>query len=183
LEKQYAEKGITTLGEMRDLVPEVENISHHKYSLFIVKDVEKRTFNIVVADEDKVFEINIKYDNISAPDKVKFHKQTSDMLYFDYLSLSLKNSKLSSYAIKLEGKMWQEKESSRAWRTWVRRLEYEGPQGLKYSLDEKDKLIQSLKKKLKMPTTKHLQTTKLVSLEQEKETLCQETLGYKARML
>jgi hypothetical protein len=183
LAKQYAEKGNTALGEMRDLVPEVENISQHKYSLFTVRDVEKRTFNIAVADEDKVSEIKIKYDNISAPDKVKFHKHTSDMLYSDYLSLSLKNSKLSSYAMKLEGQLRQEKASSRAWQTQVKRLESEGPQGLKSSLDEKDKLIQSLKKKLKMPATEHPQTTELVALEQEKETLHQETLDYKARVL
>jgi hypothetical protein len=159
LEKQYAEKGNIALGEMRDLVPEVENISQHKSSLFTVRDVEKRTFNIAVADEDKVSEIKIRYDNISAPDKVKFHKHTSDMLYSDYLSLSLKNSKLSSYAMKLEGQLRQEKASSRAWQTQVKRLESEGPQGLKSSLDEKDKLIQSLKKKLKMSATEHPQTT------------------------
>jgi hypothetical protein len=91
------------LGKMRELVPEVENISQHKYSLFTVRDIEKRTFNIAVADEYKVYEIKIRYDNINALDKVKFHRNTSDMLYSDYLSLRLNNSKLSSYAMKLEG--------------------------------------------------------------------------------
>ena len=37
-----------------------------------------------------------------------------------------------------------------AWKNQVKRLESEGPQGVKSSLDEKDKLIQSLKKKVKM---------------------------------
>jgi hypothetical protein len=93
------------MGEMRDLVPKVENISQHKSSLFTVRDIEKSTFNIAVADEDKVSEIKIKYDNINAPNKVKFHRNTSDMLYSDYLSLILKNSKLSSYEIKMEGQL------------------------------------------------------------------------------
>jgi hypothetical protein len=84
LEKYYCKKGNIALGEMRDLVPEVENISQHKYSLFTVRDVEKRTFNIAIADEDKVSKLNIRYDNISGTDKVKFHKHTSDMLYSDY---------------------------------------------------------------------------------------------------
>jgi hypothetical protein len=79
---------------MRELVPEVENISQHKSSMFTVRDIEKRTFNIAVADEDKVSEIKIKYDNINALDKVKFHRNTSDMMYSDYLGLILKNSKL-----------------------------------------------------------------------------------------
>jgi hypothetical protein len=113
--RKYVEKGNMAMGEMRDLAPEVENISQHKSSLFTVRDIEKRTFNIEVADEDKVSEIKIKYDNISSPDKVKFHRNTSDMLYFDYLSLRLKNSKLSSYAMKLEGHLRQEKSSIRAW--------------------------------------------------------------------
>ena len=55
LEKQYADKGNTALGEMRDLVPEVENISQHKYSLFTVRDVENMTFYIAVADEDNLW--------------------------------------------------------------------------------------------------------------------------------
>jgi hypothetical protein len=39
LEKQYVEKGNMAMSEMRELVPEVENISQHKYSLFIVRDI------------------------------------------------------------------------------------------------------------------------------------------------
>jgi hypothetical protein len=91
LTKKYAEKGNLAMIEMRELTPEVENISQHKFSLFTVRDVEKKTFNIAIADEDKVSEIKLKYKNISALDKVKFHGNTSDMLYPDYLGLSLKN--------------------------------------------------------------------------------------------
>jgi hypothetical protein len=183
LEKHYADKGNIALGEMTDLVPKVENISQQKSSLFTVRDIEKRTFNIGVVYEDKVSEIKIRYDNISAPDKVKFHKNTSDMLCSDYLSLSLKNSKLSSYAMKLEGQLRQEQASSRSWQTHVKRMESEGPQGVKYSLDEKDKLIQILKKKLKISTIEHPQTTKLIALEHENETFRQEALDYKDREL
>jgi hypothetical protein len=164
LTKQCVNKGTIALGEMRDLVPEVENISPHKSFLFIVRDVEKITFNITVSYEYKVFEINIRYDNISDLDKVKFHKHTNDMLYSDYLILSLKNSKLSSYEMKLEGHLRREKASRRAWQNQVKRMESEGPQGLKSLLDEKDKLIQSMKKKLKMFSTENPQTTELVSL-------------------
>jgi predicted nucleic acid-binding Zn-ribbon protein len=54
---------------------------------------------------------------------------------------------------------------------------------MKSLLDEKDKMIHSLKKKLKMPSTKHPQTTELVALEQEKETFWKEALDYKAKFL
>jgi hypothetical protein len=103
LAKQYVEKGNLAMSEMRELIPEIENISQHKSSMFTIRDIEKKTFNIAVADEDKVYEIKLKYENISAPNKDKFCRNTSDMLYSDYLGLSLKNSKLSTYAIKLEG--------------------------------------------------------------------------------
>jgi hypothetical protein len=62
-------------------------------------------------------------------------------------------------------------------------LESEGPQGVKASLDEKDKIIEGLKKKLKMSPTEHPQATKLAALEQEKETFRQEALNYKAKVL
>jgi hypothetical protein len=48
--------------------------------------VERKTFNIAVADDDKVSEIKMHYENIGAPEKVNFHKNASDMLYLDYLS-------------------------------------------------------------------------------------------------
>ena len=116
LAKQYAEKGNLDMGEMRELIPEVENISQHKSSMFTVTDIEKRTFNIAVVDEDKVSETKLKYEKISALDKVKFHKNTNDMLYSDYLGLSLKNSKISTNAIKSEGKLRKEKASNRGWK-------------------------------------------------------------------
>jgi hypothetical protein len=78
-------------------------------------------------ETDKVSDIKLKYENIGALDKVKFQKNISDMLYSDYLGLSLKNSKLLTYVINLEGKLRQEKTSSRAWKTQVKRIESEGP--------------------------------------------------------
>ena len=62
-------------------------------------------------------------------------------------------------------------------------MEYEGPQGVKSTLDEKEKMIQSLKKKLNMSSTKHPQTIELAALEKEKETFRQEALNYKAKVL
>jgi hypothetical protein len=52
-----------------------------------------------------VSEVKLHYENISAPDKVKFHRNTSDMLYSDYLGLSLNISRLTNHALKLEGQL------------------------------------------------------------------------------
>jgi hypothetical protein len=54
---------------------------------------------------------------------------------------------------------------------------------LKASLDEKDKMIQSLKKRLKMAPTDHPQIAELATLEHEKEIFRQEALDYKAKLL
>jgi FtsZ-binding cell division protein ZapB len=62
-------------------------------------------------------------------------------------------------------------------------LESEGPQGVKASLDEKEKMIQSLKKKLRMSSTEHPQKTELASLEKDKETFRQEEVNYKDKVL
>jgi hypothetical protein len=61
--------------------------------------------NIVVEDEDKVSKIKLHYENIGSPDKVKLHKNASDMLYANYLSLSLRVLKLKSHALKLVGQL------------------------------------------------------------------------------
>jgi hypothetical protein len=54
---------------------------------------------------------------------------------------------------------------------------------VKSSLEEKDKMIQILKKKLKVSATEHPQTTELDVIEQEKEAFRQDALNYKAKVL
>jgi hypothetical protein len=83
---QYVVKGSMANSEIRDLLPKVENMSHHKASLLSVRVVEIKTFNIAVANDDKVSEVKMHYENIGDPDKVKFHGNVSGMLYSDYLS-------------------------------------------------------------------------------------------------
>jgi hypothetical protein len=50
-------------------------------------------------------------------------------------------------------------ETNKSWKTQITRLESEGSQGVKSLLDEKDKIIQILKKKLNMSAIEHPQTT------------------------
>jgi hypothetical protein len=114
LMNQYVVKRSIANSEIRDLLPEVEMTSQHKDSLLAVRDVEKKTFNIAVTDDDKVCEIKMHYENVATPDKVKFHRNSSDMLYSDYLILALKVSILTTYASKLDGQLKQEKVSSKA---------------------------------------------------------------------
>jgi hypothetical protein len=115
LAKKYAVKGSMAMSEIRELILEVENISQNRSSMFSVRDIENKTLNIAISDEDKVSEVKLHYENISPLDNVKFHRNTSDMLYLDYLGLSLKVSRLKTHALKLEGQLRQDKASNRAW--------------------------------------------------------------------
>ena len=117
LMNQYVVKGSMANSEIRDLFPEVEKISQCKASLFLVRDVERKTFNITIEDDDKVFEIKMHYENIGALDKINFHKNVDDILYLEYLSLGLRVSILKTHALKLDGQLKQEKASSKAWQT------------------------------------------------------------------
>jgi hypothetical protein len=103
LMKQYVVKGSMANSKIRYLLPEVEKMSQHKASLLLVMDVETKTFNIAVVDDDKVFDFKMNYENIGAPDKVKFHRNFSDMLYSDYLSLGLRVARVTTHAHKLDG--------------------------------------------------------------------------------
>jgi hypothetical protein len=180
---QYIVNASMANNEIRDLFPEVEKISQHNSSLLSVIYVKRKTFNIAIEDDDKVSEIKMHYENIGTPDKVKFHKNSSDMLYSDYLMLSLKVSRLKTLALKIDGKLKQEKASNKAWQTQFKRLEFEGPQGVQASLDEKDKIIQGLKKKLNISPIEHPQAIEMDTLEKDKETFRQEALNCKAKVL
>ena len=50
-------------------------------------------------------------------------------------------------------------------------------------LEEKDNTIQVLKKKLKVPNTKHVQSSELFALQEEKEKVYQEMMDYKGKSL
>jgi hypothetical protein len=114
---QYVLKGSMANIKIRDLLPKVEKISQHKTSLLSIMDVERKIFNIVVADDDKVSEIKMNYQNIVSLDKVKFHINVSGMLYSDYLILGMRVARLITHALKLYGQVKQEKESNKAWMT------------------------------------------------------------------
>jgi hypothetical protein len=117
LAKKYVVKGSLAMSEIRELILEVENVSKHRSSLFSVGYIEKKTLNITIADDDKVSEVKLHNEKFNAPDKVKFHRNTTGMLYLDYLDLRLKFSRLKTSALKLEGHLRQDKASNRAWQT------------------------------------------------------------------
>ena len=133
--------------------------------------------------------MRIRMDQLNVPDKIHFHKQTNEIIYNDLLQSTLNISRLETRVSKLLGQLEQEKAENKAWQVQVKRLESdimvvgEEPskiQPIKKLPDEKGNTIQVLRKQLKIATTKHIQNTKLTTLQQEKDSLQQEIINYKA---
>ena len=54
-------------------------------------------------------------------------------------------------------------------------------QAIKRLLEEKDNALQVLKKKLKIPSSEHVQSSELVALQEEKDKIHQEMMEYKGK--
>ena len=103
-----------------------------------------------MTDDNKVSEIKIKMDQINMPDKLHFHKQSTEVLYSDLIQTTLSNKKLETRVMKLEEQLKKEKEMNRGWKTHVKKLETNlmvvggkprNMQPIKKLLDGKEKTI------------------------------------------
>lgn len=84
-------------------------MSQDKISLITVIDHENNTFNIVVADKNKVSKVKIRLYKINMPNKIHFHNKTSDIIYVDLLQSTFDISKMETKVSKLEGSLNRKK--------------------------------------------------------------------------
>ena len=131
-------------------------------------------------------------EKIGLPHKINFHKQASEILYFDLLKFYLNKNKLEAKVIKLEEQIKREKSASKGWKTQVKKLEIDlisisskptEKKSNKKLIEEKDKLIESLQKKLKGSTTDHPYTKETMVIQAKNEELKKENLELKAKLL
>ena len=73
------------------------------------RDAERNTLKFVVVSDNKVFEMEVKLDKISVPDKIQLHKQTRDVIYSDLLHATVKITKLQYLVDKMEIELKHEK--------------------------------------------------------------------------
>ena len=94
--------------------------------------------------------------------------------------------------IKLEEQIKREKVASKGWKTQVKKLETDlvnlgskpnEKKSNKKLIEEKDKLIESLQKKLKGSTIDHPQTEEIMVIQAKKEELKKENLEIKDELL
>ena len=107
--EQYSQKRFQALEENQRLLIEVRNISSDKISLLIVKDPTRNVLNFALTEEKKVTEVKIKMDKVNILDKILFHKQNNEMIYYDLLHMSLNKNKLENKVERLEKQLKKKK--------------------------------------------------------------------------
>ena len=146
--------------EMRKIVP-------GKIPLLVVREADNNVFRIATNDKEGVSQVRIQMDEVGLPDKINFHKQASKILYSNLLKSNLSKTKMEEKVIKLEEQVRREKIASKGWKTQVKKLEADlvnlgsvptEKKSNKKLIEENDKLIEILQKKLKGVASDHPQT-------------------------
>ena len=71
-------------------------------SLLTVKDPNWNVLNFPLTEEEKVTEVKIQMAKVNIHDKILFHKQTNEMIYYNLLHMSLNKNKLENKVDRLE---------------------------------------------------------------------------------
>ena len=136
--------------------------------------------------------MEVRLDKISVPDKILLHKETGDIIYSDLLHAMVRVNKLQVLVDKLEVQLKHEKVENKANSIQIKKLkaniicsrsEIGNTQGIKRLLEEKDNVHQVLKKRLKIPSTEHVQSSELLPLQEEKDRIHQDMMEYKGKTI
>ena len=124
--------------------------------------------------DKKVADMEVRLDKISVLDKIQLHKQTGDIIYSYLLHAMMKINKLQVLVDKLEVQLKHKKIESKANSIQINKLQVDvislgdeprSTQATRRILEEKDNTIQVLKKKLKIPSSEHVQSSELLTLQ------------------
>ena len=160
------------------MLPRVRNLYSPKKSLISARDTERNTFKLAMVNDKKMTEMEVRLDKISVPDKIQLHKQTSDIIYSDLLQAMMRINKLQILVDKLEIQLKHERVENKANTIQIKKLqgdiisssnERDNTQAVIRMLEEKDNSLQVLKKRLKIPGSEHVQSSKLLALQEEKD--------------
>ena len=88
--------------ETLKLYVDVRKISSKDVSLVTLRDHVQNTLKLVVTTENKVAEMRIDIKNMRVLDMIHLHKKTGEVIYSDFLKVTLKVSRLESSKTKVE---------------------------------------------------------------------------------
>ena len=134
---------------------------------------------------NKVSEVNVNLENIPTTDMIHLHREIGDIIYTKLLKSTLQVSKLESNKKKFQDLLQKEKVDNKALKEELLKVDGQSGKGAvaQNLFDEKEKEVQVLKKKLKIPSTQLIQTSELTKFEKEKEALNTELINCKAKLL
>ena len=141
------------------------------------RDAERNTFKLAMVSDKKVSKMEVRLDKISVPDKIQLHKQTRDIIYSDLLHAMVRINKLQALVDKLEVQLKHEKVENKPNFIQIKKLQADiissgnesgNTQAVRKLLEEKDNTLQVLKKRLKIPSREHVQSSELLALQEEK---------------
>ena len=104
----------------------------------------------------------------------------------------MKINKLQVLVDKLEVQLKHKKIENKANSIQIKKLQADvissgdepgNTQAIKRLLEEKDNALHVLKKKLKIPSSEHVQSSELLTLQEEKDRIQQEMMEYKGKMV
>ena len=113
----YIELRKKSLAEAQKQMSSLIKESDEKVSLMTVRDSTTGSLSLAVSDEDKLSELRLDMKQLSAPDKIWFHKQVSEVLYADLTKETLAHKKAKKKMAKLEAQLKQEKDQNKVWAT------------------------------------------------------------------
>lgn len=131
-------------------------------------------------------------DQVGLPDKINFHKQALEILYSDLLKSYLSKTKLEEKVVKIEEQIKREKDTYKGWKTQVKKLEVDlvnlgsvptEKKSNKKLIEENDKLIESLQKKLKGFPYDHPQKKEIMVIQTENDQLKKQVTELKEKVL
>ena len=141
---------------------------------------------------DKVVELKVDLKRVPENNIINLHQGIIEFLSTNVLQAALQGSKLTAGKKRVEEMLWKERLENKAHQTQIRKLQIDlsiadtpGDKGTATQriLKEKEGMIQLLKKKLEIPSTRLIQTAELTKIEKVKEALNTELSNSKAKIL
>ena len=192
LVEEFTDERNKSLKENYKLMQEVRRSTLVGTSFLTVREKDNSILRIATDDQEQVSQVRIQLQKIGIPYKINFHKPATDILYSNLLKHYLNKKKLEAKVMKLEEQIKREKDASKGWKVQVKKLEIDlvnlgsNPNKNKSNnklIDEKDKIIESLQKKLKGSVTNHPRTNEIMVIQSKNEELKKQVMELKANLL
>ena len=190
--ESYRERANKFFNETSKLYNEVIQFPYPNVALKIVSDHAIDTLILALTVGNKLSKVNVNIKNVPTTNTIHLNREVGDIFNTRLLKETLQISKMEESKTKTIVLLRRVRIKNKALKIQINNLYNESVQidGPTYKgalsqrlLDEKEKEIQLLKRKLKIPSTKLTQTYELAEIEKEKETLNIELTDWKANML